>query len=250
MTGGAQLRAELLKQRSTMTVLGLAGGMIGLVTLAELVHALGLPIKNLASLEDQLSILGRGQFLATLFAGLLGALSVTAEFRHGTIRPTLLSNPHRGRVLAAKVWSSMLYGAGLGLVGCALAAAVGGIALESRGVDVQLSSGDFVLLVVGGTAGAALWGALGAGIAAVVRSQVPTLVGICAWLLFVESLIVGDFTGLTQVGRFAPGALSSAMSGQTKGDMLAPGVAAGVLILYVVVTVAAGIAAMNRRDVA
>ena len=62
-----------------------------------------------------LDVFGRGEFLGALFAALLGALSITTEIRHGTIRPTFLFTPRRGRVLWAKVWASVLIGAGFGL---------------------------------------------------------------------------------------------------------------------------------------
>ncbi len=136
-------------------------------------------------------VLGRGEFLGVLFAALLGAMSITTEIRHGTIRPTFLVSPRRGRVIAAKVSVSVLIGAGFGLVAGAVATAAGMAALQARGIDMHLDRGDYVLLVVGSAAAAALWGAIGVGVGALVRNQVPTLVGLCAWLLFVEGLLAG-----------------------------------------------------------
>ncbi|MGH9230396.1 MAG: hypothetical protein ACRD07_17015 [Acidimicrobiales bacterium] len=81
-----------------------------------------------------------------------------------------------------------------------------------------------------------------------VRSQVPTLVGIAAWLLFVEGLLAGDALDLG-VARFAPGAAAQAISGQDPGKLLAPWTAAFVLLLYTGVAAAAGWAATTRRDV-
>jgi len=127
--------------------------------------------------------------LGTLFAALLGAMSITGEFRHGTIRPTFLTTPRRGRVVAAKVWASMLIGVAFGLIAAAVAAGVGSAALAARGVKIQLDGGDYALLLAGGAAAAGLWAAIGVGLGAVVRNQVPTVVGLCAWLLFVEGLL-------------------------------------------------------------
>ena len=101
----AQLRAELLKQRSIRTNLGLFAGMLGLVLFAVSLHGFGLAAEHVDSRSDQLTVLfGRGEFLAVLFAALLGALSITGEIRHGTIRPTFLVTPRRDRIIAAKVW--------------------------------------------------------------------------------------------------------------------------------------------------
>jgi ABC-2 type transport system permease protein len=247
----AQLRAELLKQRSTRTALGLFAAMLGLVLVAELLHGFGLAAEMLASSSAQLMVLGRGEFLAALFAALLGALSITSEIRHGTIRPTFLVSPTRGRVVAAKVWVSTLIGAGFGLAACALAAGVGTAALRVRGINVQLDGDDYALLLAGGAAAAALWAAIGVGLGAIVRDQVPTLIGISAWLLFVEGLLVGDVAGpdIADVGRFAPGAAGQALSGQDPGTLLAPALGAFLLLLYAVAAATAGWVTTTRRDV-
>lgn len=244
------MRAELFKQRSTRTNLGLFSAMLGLVLLAVLLHTLGLPAEDLGGESEQLTgVLGRGVFLGALFAALLGAMSITAEIRHGTIRPTFLVTPWRGQVVAAKVGASTLIGAGFGLAAGAVAAGAGTAALGVRGIEVQLDGGDYALLVAGGVASAALWAAIGVGLGAVVRNQVPTLVGILAWLLFVEGLLVGDVAGVSDVGRFAPGAAGEAISGLDPDRLLAPAVGLVLLALYAAAAAAAGWLATSRRDV-
>jgi ABC-2 type transport system permease protein len=246
----AQLRSELLKQRSTRTNLGLFAGMLGLVVLAVLLHGFGLAAGNVDSRSEQLTTLfGRGEFLAALFAALLGALSITSEIHHGTLRPTFLVTPRRGHVVAAKVVASMLIGLAFGLIASAVAAGVGSAVLAQRGIDVQLDAGDYALLVAGGAAAAALWAAIGVGIGAIVRGQVPTVVGISAWLLFAEGLLVGDVTGVADVGRFAPGALGMAASGQDPETLVAPAVGLVLLALYAAAAALAGLLATVRRDV-
>jgi ABC-2 type transport system permease protein len=244
----ALLRAELLKQRSTRTGLGLLAGMLGLVLFVVLLHGFGITATSLDSTDEQLMVLGRGEFLGALFAALLGALSITSEIRHGTIRPTFLVSPWRGRVVAAKIWASTLTGAAFGLAAGALAAAVGTAALRLRGIDVQLDAGDYTLLIAGGTAATALWAAIGVGLGAIVRNQVPTLIGICAWLLFVEGLLVGDITDVANVGRFAPGA-AAAITGQDPETLVAPAIGLMLLLLYAAAAAVAGSLATARRDV-
>ena len=242
----AQLRAELLKQRSTRTDLGLLAGLLGLILLAVLLHGFGLPAQDLGQRNNQLMVFGRGEFLGALFAALLGAMSITAEIRHGTIRPTFLASPRRGRIIAAKLAVSALIGAGFGLAGSALAAGIGTAALRRRGIEIELDGGDYALLVAGGAGAAALWAAIGVGVGALVRGQVPTAVGLSAWLLFVEGLL-GE--NVSDVGRFAPGALGMAASGQEPGALLAPAVGILLLAVYAIVAAAAGWAATIRRDV-
>ncbi len=244
----AQLRAELFKLRSTRTSLGLFAAMTGLVLLAVVLHGL-LPAAALANRNNQLTILGRGEFLGALFAALLGALSVTAEIRHGTIRPTFLVTPRRGRVVWAKVTACVLTGVGFGLVAGAVAAAAGLLALRARGIDLRLDGGDDVLLVAGSMAAAALWAAIGVGVGALVRHQVPTVVGICAWLLFVEGLLVGDLVGLGDVFKFLPGSAAAAISGQEPGTLLAPAVGLALLAVYAAAAAMVGALATSHRDV-
>ncbi len=245
----AQMRAELLKLRSTRTNLGLFSAMLGLVLFVVLLHGLGVSVEHIRRRSDQLQLVfGRAELLGSLFAALLGALSITGEFRHGTIRPTFLVTPRRGRVVAAKVGASMLIGSAFGLVAAAGATGVGSVALATRGVAIRLDGGDYALLLAGCAAAAALWAAIGVGLGAAVRHQVPTVVGICAWLLFVENLLLGDLSLLGGAGRFLPGALGKAASGQD--PLLAPGLAMFLLALYAAVAAAAGWVATTRRDVA
>jgi ABC-type transport system involved in multi-copper enzyme maturation permease subunit len=247
----AQLRSELLKHRSTRTGLSLLAAMLSLVLLAVLLHGFGLPVRNLDSTSEQLSlVVGWGEKLGAVFAGLLGAMSITSEIRHGTIRPTFLVTPRRERVLAAKMLASTLFGTGFGLVATALAVVVGTAALAARGIDSRLDLGDNALFIAGGAAAAGLWAAIGVGIGAAVRNQVPALIGICAWLLFVEGLLVGDLAGVGDIGRLAPGAAAAAVSGQDPGKLVPPGIGLVLLALYAAAAALAGSLATARRDIA
>lgn len=247
----ATLRAELFKQRSTRTGLGLFAAMLGLVLFVVLLHGLGLPAGNFRGTSEQLTnLFGWGKVFGALFAALLGAMSITSEIRHGTIRPTFLVTSERRRVVAAKVWASILIGTGFGLVAGALAAGVGTATLRARGIDVLADAGDYALLLAGSAAAAALWAAIGVGVGAVVRNQVPALVGITTWLLFVENLLVGDIAGVDDIGRLLPGTAGRAISGQNPDALLAPGVALVLLALYAAAAALAGSLATSRRDAA
>lgn len=243
-----QIRSELAKLRSTRTLAGLVGGMLVLVVLAVLLHAYGLSAGQLTSRSDQRGLfVDVGVNVGAVFASLLGALSITGEIRTGTIRPTLLAKPRRSTVIAAKAVTVAVFGAAVGLLATGVTAGVGSIALAGRGLTVQLGGGDYAQLVVGGAAGAALWAVLGLGVGAIVRSQVPTVVGLLAWVLFVENLLA-DLPG---VHRFAPGALAQALAGQrNSGTLRSPALAAGLLVLIAAAVIAAGSAATTRRDVA
>jgi ABC-2 type transport system permease protein len=138
---------------------------------------------------------------------------------------------------------------GFGLVAGAVAAAAGVVALRARGVYLRLDGGDYVLLTAGSAAAAALWAAIGVGVGALVRHQVPVVAGICAWLLFVEGLLVGDLVGLGDVFKFLPGSAAAAISGQQPGTLLAPAVGLALLATYAAAAAASGAFATSRRDV-
>jgi ABC-type transport system involved in multi-copper enzyme maturation permease subunit len=246
----AALRAELFKQRSTRTAAGLLVAALGLVVFVVLLHGLGVAAEHVDSSSKQLTLLfGWGEIVGALFAALLGAMSVTGEIRHGTIRPTFLVSPWRSRVIAAKVLASMLIGSGIGLVAGAVAAGVGTAALRTRGIDVQLEAGDYTLLVAGGAAAAALWAAIGVGVGAIVRNQMPALVGIVVWLLLVENVLVGDIAGAGDIGRLLPGAAGKAMTGQDPNTLLKPAVGLILLGFYAVAAAITGTLGILHRDV-
>jgi ABC-2 type transport system permease protein len=242
----AQLRAELLKHRSTSTNLGLLLAMLGLVLLAVLLHGLTLPGDRLETADDQVEVFRFGSLLGALFAGLVGALSITGEIRHGTIRPTFLITPRRGRVIAAKIAAGALLGIVFGLIAVGVAVGAGSAALSARGIPITLDSGDYTLMPIGGIAAAALWAPLGLGLGALLRNQVATLVAIFLWLFFIENLLIDFVPG---VGRFAPGAAAAAITGLDPDRLLAPALGALLLAFYASAIAAVGTIATLRRDV-
>lgn len=247
----AAFHAEMFKHRSTRSTLGLLAAMVALLLLVVLLHGLGLATENFADGPQQLSnLFGWSGVFGPLFAGLLGALSITAEVRYGTIRPTLLVNPVRSRVLSAKIWASMLIGCVLGLVAGLLVAGVGTAALNSRDIAVRLSGGDYARIVLGSAVAAGIWGAIGVAVGAVIRGQVPALIGLVVWLLFIENLLVGDIAGVAAIGRYLPGAAAKAISGQTATSLLSPTAGAFVLIAYAVAAIVVGSIVVDRTDFA
>jgi len=240
-----QLRAELLKQRSTPTTLLLFAAMFGLVAFAVALHVLTLGAGTLSTRSHQLEVFQVGTRAGMLFAGLVGAIAITAEIRYGTIRPTFLVTPRRGRVIAAKLAVSGLAGIVFGLAAEALMAGGAVVAFAARGIDNQLTGADYVQLLVGGAAAAALWAAVGLGVGALVRNQVGAIVALCVWMLLVEST---SDTFVPDVARLLPGGAGLALAGNV--DDLSAVVAALVLVLYAAATSAAGWLATVRRDVA
>ena len=241
----AQTRAELLKIRSTRTTIGLILGMIALILLFTLLTGLLSHPNGLASKEDQRSFLSLGS-LAGVFSALAGALLVTSEYRYGTIRPTVLFNPARSRVLSAKAIAGALAGIAFGVIGEAIGWAIGNAILDGRGITIVLSNGDVLLLVLGGLAGVALWGAIGAGLGAIIHNQIGAVITLLAWGLVVDNLLFGL---APSVGRFMPTRASDATMGLKVHHLLSPGAGAVILIAWAAALAAVGIALTARRDI-
>jgi ABC-2 type transport system permease protein len=171
---------------------------------------------------------------------------VTSEYRYGTIRPTVLFNPARSHVLGAKVIAGALAGIVFGVVGEALGWAVGYAVLDARAITIVLSSSDVLLLVLGGVAGVAVWGAIGAALGAIIHNQVGAVITLLAWGFVVDTLLFG----LTpSVGRFMPPRAADAMMGLKAHHLLSPGAGAVILIAWAAALAAGGIALTARRDI-
>jgi len=241
----AQIKAELLKLRSTRTTIALMLAMMALILLITLLTGLLSHPSGLMGKENQRELLGVSG-LAGVFAALAGVLLVTSEYRFGTIRPTFLFNPVRSHVLGAKVVAGALAGIAFGILGEAIGWAVGYAVLAGRGVTVVLGSGDILLLTFGGLAGVALWGAIGAGLGAIIHNQVGAIIALLAWGFVVNNLLFGL---APSAGRFLPDRASDALMGFRQHHLLAPGPAAIILIAWAAAVAVVGIALSVPQDI-
>jgi ABC-2 type transport system permease protein len=241
------VQAERLKLRTTRTTLWLLIAMLGLIALAVLLHGLGLAAAQLGEAPSQMRVFIAGQNVGAVFAALLGAMILTGELRHGTIRPTFLGFPQRRTVVIAKAVTAAGCGLLFGLLATALAAALTVLSFQSRDIDVVLTAGDFAQGIVGGGIGAALWAVLGLGVGGLVRNQVGTIVGLFIWLQLIENLLID---GAPSVSQFMPGALAQSIAGSEQGTISSPLLAAGLLLVYSSVVISASAVRVSRADVA
>ena len=202
----ALLRAEARKILSTRSTLVVAGFVI-------LYPALSLLPAVLAAQEPAvddgtlLDVLRGGADVLTLAALMLGIVAVAGEHRHGTIVPTLLASPRRGRFLAAKLGSQAGLGVVLALAVSAVGLVVGTAYLTTRDVSVDLLSSDVLLTVAATTMAVTLYAVIGTAVGALVRNQTAAVAGALIWVLAVENAIplVLRNPGLK---RWLPGGLS------------------------------------------
>ena len=240
-----QIKAELLKIRSTRTTIGLALGMIALILLFALLSGLLTKAPHLMSSQDQLGLLSIGSF-SGVFSALAGIMLITSEYRYGTIRPTFLFSPRRSRVLAAKLAAGLLAGLAFGVAGQALGIGIGIGILDARGIPYAPGTGATALLLGGTLAASALWGAIGVGLGAIVRNQVGAIIALLAWGFVVENLL---FAFVPSVGRFAPAHAQNGLFGLTTKHLLSPAAGAAALIAWTAALAAVGVVLAARRDV-
>jgi ABC-type transport system involved in multi-copper enzyme maturation permease subunit len=246
----AQVRAELFKQRTTRTARVLLASMVGVTLVVVCLHVFTLKSADLSQAANQPKVFGWGTTIGALFAALAGAIGITAEFRHGTIRPTLLANPDRSRVVVAKAAAAAMAGLVIGLLAAGLVAAIGSAGLALRGIPITLNAGDFAQMIGGGAVGAALWAILGTGLGTILRGQVGAVIGLCVWLLLIEIILIGN---VPSAGKYTPGASGGAFAGLMPNAgsaiLLAPIVGALLLAGYAAVSGGVGLVAIERRDI-
>jgi ABC-2 type transport system permease protein len=242
----ALLRAELLKLRTTRTFAALVGAALALSLLVVVLSAL---LQDEWTSEDV-----RNLFLADftgLFIMLLGVMGMAGEWRHKTITGTVLAAPDRLRLLAAKMLSYAAAGAVLSLIVTVTIMLVGTIILSIRGIDTAPLS-DLVDVLWRNLLVAALVGALGVGIGAVVRNQVVAIIAVLVLGFVLEPLLFGL---LPEVGRFGPtqGAPAGIVNANPFGDpddttLLAPAVAVLVMLGWIGAFFAAAAVRLRRGD--
>ena len=240
--------SERLKLTSTRSTVWLAVSLIGIVTLAAVVHILGFDAAMVDDASEQRSILTDiGVSMGLVFAAISGSLAITSEFRHGTIGPTLLKHPDRAGLLTAKLATQSVIGAALAVTATAYAVGLTAVFLGARGLTLELDGDQIARLVIGASLGGAGFAVAGLAIGVIVRNQVPVVVGLLIWTLFIENLLRA---GAPSIARFAPGSLGRAIVAPGAGQFGSPIIAAVGLILDAAAGFAVARATFAHRDIA
>jgi hypothetical protein len=186
-----------------------------------------------------------------LFIMLLGVIGMAGEWRHKTITGTVLAAPDRLRLLAAKSLSYAAAGVVLSLIVTLTIMLIGTIILSMRGFDtaplVDLADVLWRNLLV-----AALVGALGVGVGALIRNQVVAIIGVLILGFVVEPALFGL---VPEVARYGPtaGAPSGIIDVNPFGEpddntLLAPGIALLVMLGWIGLFFTAAGARLRSRD--
>lgn len=248
MTAMARIiTSEWRKLRSTPTmwwllagaVLLCAAGAVGGLMVADIGNR---PLNTGEGLQTALHAVGAGAILAEV-AGIIG---MAGEFRFGQADQTFLSEPRRGRVLAAKVVVFTAVGLAFGVVSAAATLGASWIWLTIRGVGLSFGQSVIWSSLGGGVASAALSVLFGVAVGAVLRNQVVAIVTVLAVQAGVEGAV---FQASRSVGRWLPGRASEALRQLPTDGLLSWRMGAIVLAAWVAGLLAAGAMRTLRSDV-
>jgi len=244
----ALLKAELIKLRTTRTFAALVGVAVATSVLLVVLTAL-------LSEPDPDSVLVEvyASDTSSLFILILAIVGITGEWRHRTITSSLLAAPDRLRFLAAKTMAFAAAGIVLSLLIMVAVAIVGSVILSARDLPV---AGVGELLGLAGTSAAiaALLGAFGVGLGALIRNQATAIVLVLVASFALEPALMGLAPDVARFGPFfgLPVGVQD-FSAEDMGfgddvDFLAPAAATAALLAWIGVAFAASAALLHRRD--
>jgi len=246
------VRAELAKSTSTRMIWGLLAGALGFTLLNVVANIFAAGQEGgappLESAQGLRNVFGSASG-ATVFVLMLGVLSVSGEFRHGTITTTFLAVPKRAQVIGSKLLALPLLSAGFAAGAVALTVVIAIPLLAAKNVAVQWGDAELVEVLVGSFVAITLYPVLGVGFAALVRNQVAAVISALVWVLVAESVLVSF---LPEVGKWTPGGAAAAMTRLEPlrgGDLLPPTLGALLFVAYGVALAVIGLQTTMRRDI-
>lgn len=241
------VRAEWLKLRT----------VVGNIVLLALSVALPIGFSILIPLilrKDQLGDVTRndlfslalsGLSIAQALVGVIGVQLITQEFRF-TLRPTFSAEPRRQRVMAAKAITITVVGLAIGAIAVPTGLLIGGSLLEARDFPFEFGGPGFWRAAIGAVVITAIYGLIGLGLGAVLRSPAAAITLYVVWVMLIEGIV---YAVVPKVGQYAPFQAGSQLSSI---EPIEPGLGAlwgGVLFAaFATVVVATGTVLVTRRD--
>lgn len=250
----ALITAELIKLRSTRMLGWLLVGTLAieLMTIAAVVPSPG-STNNPTSLDDPALLdrmVGVSFLWPQLTVLLLGVLAYTQEERHGTITSTLLVEPRRHRILAAKAGALVLANAVIAIATLAISTAAIVTLVRTRHGNVTFGA-EFWQVAIAAFAVLALSGLIGLAVGALVRNQIVAVTATLIWLTLVEHALV---EALPLVPRWTPVGATAALlqlgaEATTSGTLLTAPIGGLLLTGYSAAAAAIALVVTPRRDV-
>jgi ABC-2 type transport system permease protein len=241
---------KLLSVRSTLAALAIAAMFVvglGAVMTAGVAFDVLPPMEEgeealVAPLDAPMGGVG----IALYAVAVLGVLAVSGEYSTRTVRSTIAAVPRRAVLVAGKAVAVAAVTLAVALPATLVAYVVGRVLLSAGGVQVDVTPGDAVRVVIGAALYLAVVALVGSGLAWLLRSTAGALAALIGLLLIVPAFAPVLPDGLRQgVAPFLPDAGTAVFQ---SAPLLAPWAGLAVFVAYAVVLLAAGTALITRRD--
>jgi ABC-2 type transport system permease protein len=237
--------AELLKLRTLRLpwVVGLLAvafaAVIGIGNVAALEEGHRLGVTELARAPGQLL-----WFLVIVVAVMASA----GEFQHRTIRTTLLAEPRKAVVLAAKAGAAATYGLIVTALGLAVATASGLVTAQVTGTHVHADPLGRWPLVLGTVVVGAVWAVVATAIGVLTRSTAVTITVVLLWRFVGEGIlpVVLRRPGLSS---WTPSGAADSLTGMP-GHGMSIAAGGGLLLVYTAAVTLVAAAVFVGRDTA
>jgi ABC-2 type transport system permease protein len=200
------LRSEWIKLRTVrmnlvLFVLAVAFPVIVSVLVASLADLDDLQITDVVGLVTGSSV------VTALLLGVVGAVSISAEFAYGTIRPTFAATPRRVRVLAAKAIVTALFAAVAEALVVLFCFVMSSAITSNRGSNVSLNDEpEARAALIGIVVFAVIVSLLGLGLGMIIRNTPAAVAVLILWPLVVENIILAILSaaGVDNPQKFLP----------------------------------------------
>ena len=245
----SRLRASIASEWIKLRTIRSTAGLLGLTAAVAALVVGGLTAAAPDIAPDIAEGLAFPVVFCAVFASVAGILVFTSDVQHGTLEPTLIAQPSRGTMAAAKAAVALTFGAAIAVVG-QLTGLLGGVAARA-------DLGDHTLIVeraLWAIGFVALASVLGLGIGMIARHSAAAISGLLVWWLVVENLIVA--LAPARIARFLPFVAGNAMVGieMDSPDPDLPGVVltrsqdALLLGAYATLALVSGVAVLRRQE--
>ncbi len=247
MTMTRLIRSELRKLTTTrmpwafLAVLAVLGGINAFAVIA------GTDMDGsktfISTAADQQSLMAFAAN-ALAIAGLFGAIAVAREYGHHTVVPTFLASPRRYRAVLAQLGAMAIGGGILGLVGAGLTVTAVAVSLPATDYTFLVSAGTVTQVLAASAFAGAAGAVLGAGIGQLVRNVGGAVTG-AVLALFIAPPLIAQLA--SETASWMPSVLATVLTGV--GNEVSQPAAVAALVAWALVPAAAGLIAVQRRDV-
>ena len=211
-----------------------------------------------ANVADIAGGAGFGVSTGVICAVLFGMLSVTAEYRRGSIVHTTIAQPKRLRLAVTKLGALMICIVATSIVLVVLKGLLLALGVLTQGTSLLLSPPELFGIWIRGGCALILFGLMGAGIGFLLRSQVTALIFIFVAIVVESSLRPISalvFQSITPVNYLPFGLVADAVRGpgltgmDTISISLGIGIALAALVGWATIALVLGCARFVRTDV-